>query len=99
MWGWSGTKSAITAASYGLLYQPWMNDGDDCGAVSWMSEWQGKLKYLEITCVNAALSTTDLTCIDVGLNLGHYGGKPITDCLSYGTALQFMASITIHFHC
>jgi hypothetical protein len=33
----------------GLLYQPWMIDGDDCGAVSAMNEWWGKLKYLEET--------------------------------------------------
>jgi hypothetical protein len=26
---------------YDLLYQPWMTDGDDCGAVSGMSELQG----------------------------------------------------------
>jgi hypothetical protein len=26
----------------GLLYQPWMIDGDDCGAVGGMNEWQGK---------------------------------------------------------
>jgi hypothetical protein len=22
-------------------YQPWMIDGDDCGAISGMNEWQG----------------------------------------------------------
>jgi hypothetical protein len=29
----------------GLLYQPWMIDGDDCGAISGMNEWQGKPKH------------------------------------------------------
>jgi hypothetical protein len=45
----------------GLLYQPWMVDGDDCGAVSGMNEWQGKQMYWEETCPSAALSTTDAT--------------------------------------
>jgi hypothetical protein len=31
----------------GLLYQPWMIDGDDCGAIGGINECQGKLKYLE----------------------------------------------------
>jgi hypothetical protein len=44
-----------------LLYQPWMIDGDDCGAVGGMNEWQGKLEYWEETCPSAAPSTTDPT--------------------------------------
>jgi hypothetical protein len=43
----------------GLLYQPWMIDGDDCGAVGGMNEWQDKPKYWVETCPSAALSTTD----------------------------------------
>jgi hypothetical protein len=27
----------------GLMYQPWRIHGDDCEALSGMSEWQGKL--------------------------------------------------------
>jgi hypothetical protein len=46
---------------FGLLYQPGMINGDDCGAVSGMNEWQGKLKYSEETYSSAALSTTDST--------------------------------------
>jgi hypothetical protein len=42
-----------------LLYQPWMIDGDDCGAVSGMNEWQGKPKYSEKTCFYSALFTTE----------------------------------------
>jgi hypothetical protein len=38
LWGWSGTKSTIIAAIIGLLYQPWVIDGDDCGAASGMNE-------------------------------------------------------------
>jgi hypothetical protein len=26
----------------GLLYKHWMTDGDDCGAVSGMNDWQGQ---------------------------------------------------------
>jgi hypothetical protein len=29
----------------GLLYQPWMIDGVDCGAVSGMNNWEGKPEY------------------------------------------------------
>jgi hypothetical protein len=45
----------------GLLYQPWMIDGDDCGAVGGLDEWQGKPKYSEETCPSAALSAADST--------------------------------------
>jgi hypothetical protein len=43
------------------LYQPWLIDGDDCGAVSVMNEWQGKPEYSEETCPSDALTTTDRT--------------------------------------
>jgi hypothetical protein len=33
LWGCSGTESAITEASTGLLYQPRMMDDPECGAV------------------------------------------------------------------
>jgi hypothetical protein len=36
-----GIKSIIRAD---LLYQLWMINGDDCGAISGMNEWQGKPK-------------------------------------------------------
>jgi hypothetical protein len=58
---WSGTRSTITEAIFGLLYQPWMIDDDDCGTVSGMNEWQGKPKYWEETCPSAAVSSTDPT--------------------------------------
>jgi hypothetical protein len=38
-----------------------MTDGDDCGAIGGMNEWQEKPKYSEETCHSAALSTTDPT--------------------------------------
>jgi hypothetical protein len=43
------------------FYQPWMIDGDDCGAITGMNEWQSKPKYSEETCSNAALSTQTRT--------------------------------------
>jgi hypothetical protein len=45
----------------GLLYQPWMIDGDNCDAISGMNEWHGKPKHSEETCFSAALSITDAT--------------------------------------
>jgi hypothetical protein len=42
----------------GLLYQPWMTDGNDSGEVSGINEWQEKPKYSEETCLSAALTTT-----------------------------------------
>jgi hypothetical protein len=59
-----------------------MIDGDDCGAVGGMNEWQGKLKYWENTCSIAALGTTDPPVS----NPCRGGGKPATDRLRYGTA-------------
>jgi hypothetical protein len=61
-----------------------MMDGDDCGAVSAMNEWQGKPKYPEETCPSAALSTTDPTLLEQGSNLGRRAEEPATDRLSYG---------------
>jgi hypothetical protein len=43
----------------GLLYQPWMIDGDDCGEIGIVNDWQGGPKYLPKTCPSAALSTTN----------------------------------------
>jgi hypothetical protein len=51
----------LLRSSLGLLFQPCMTDGDDCGAVSVMHQWQGKPKYSEETCPSAAMSTVDPT--------------------------------------
>jgi hypothetical protein len=51
----------ILPSSTGLMYQPWMIDGDHCGAISGMNEWQGNPKYWDEPCSSAALHTTDLT--------------------------------------
>jgi hypothetical protein len=50
----------ITAAIYWLIV-PALDDGDDCGAISGLNEWQRKPKHSEKTCSKAALSTTNPT--------------------------------------
>jgi hypothetical protein len=55
--------------------------------ISGMMIGKGKLKYSEKTCPNAALSTTNPTCCP-DANPSRRGGKPATNRLSYGTALQ-----------
>jgi hypothetical protein len=52
----------------------------------WWNEWQGKPKYSEKTCRDTALSTTNPTWPDPGLNPGRRGGKPATNRFSYGAA-------------
>jgi hypothetical protein len=52
---------------------------------NWWNDWQGKPKYSEKTCLNAALSTTNPTCCP-DANQGRRGGKPATNRLSYATA-------------
>jgi hypothetical protein len=45
----------LLGTSVGLVYQPWTIDGDDCGAISGMNEWQGKPNCLQKICLSAAL--------------------------------------------
>jgi hypothetical protein len=69
----------------GLLYQPWMTNGDDdWGTINAINGWQGKQKYSEITCLGAALSTTDPTRLDSRSIPDRRGGNPATNGLSYG---------------
>jgi hypothetical protein len=82
-----GLSSLGTAATSGLFYKPddrwgwlWSN--------WWHEEWQGKPKYSEKTCPRATLSTTNPTWPDPSSNPGRRGGKPATNRLSYGTALN-----------
>jgi hypothetical protein len=89
--GWSGTECTITQATYWHI-APTLDDGEICEAVSGMNERQGKPKYLEESCPSAALSITDPTWPDLGSNPGRYGGKPATNCLSYGKAFWYSNS-------
>jgi hypothetical protein len=40
----------------GLLYQPWMIVGDDCGVINEMNKWHGKPEYSKKACLSAALA-------------------------------------------
>jgi hypothetical protein len=45
----------------GLLYKPWMIDGDDCAASNGMNEWQEKTEVLGENLPSNVVSTTDST--------------------------------------
>jgi hypothetical protein len=66
----------------GLLYLPRVIMRME-NLVEWMA---GEPKYSEKTCPDATLSTTNPTWPDPGLNPGRHGGKPATNCFSYGAA-------------
>jgi hypothetical protein len=70
------------------MYHPWMI-GDR--AVSGMNEFEGKPKYSEEPCPNAALSTTDPTW----LHPGHCGWKAAKNRRSCGTAFLKNSSCLI----
>jgi hypothetical protein len=89
LFSWSGTELTILRPFIGLLYQAWMIDGDDCGAISGMTAWQGKPQYSEKTCPSATFSTTNPTRLDPGSNLGRRGGMPATNRLSDATAITY----------
>jgi hypothetical protein len=54
----------------------------------WNEDWQGKPKFSEKTCPSGTLSTTNPTWPDPCANPGRRGGKPATNRLSYGAALE-----------
>jgi hypothetical protein len=58
----------------GLLFQLWMIDADNCGAIVAMNEWLGKLEYLEKTCLSAFMFTTHSTWLVPVLNPGRQRG-------------------------
>jgi hypothetical protein len=82
-WGWSPFGSTRHCC-HQLPIVPAPGDYDD--GEFWWNDWQGKPKYSDETCSNAALSTTHSTCCP-DANPGRCGGKPATNRLSYGTAL------------
>jgi hypothetical protein len=69
------------------MYWPTVPVPGDCedGEVGGMKcGWQGKPKYLEKTCTSAILC---------------HGGKPATNCLSYGAALiTLLRNIHMYIH-
>jgi hypothetical protein len=68
-----------------LLYQP---DDGWVWAIWWNDNWQGKPKYSAETRPPAILSPTNPKWLDLESNSGRRGGKPATNCLSYGTAYK-----------
>jgi hypothetical protein len=44
---WAGVEPSplLLRSLIGLLYQPWMMDGDDYEAIGGMHDWQAKPKY------------------------------------------------------
>jgi hypothetical protein len=52
------TSPLLLRPFIGLLYQPWMTDDDDFGAIGAMNDWQGKLKCSHKICTSASLSTS-----------------------------------------
>jgi hypothetical protein len=77
-----------------------MVDGDDCGAISGMNEWQGKPKYSVETWSSAALSITDPTWLDPGSKRERSRWEVgATIRLSYGTAsVCSLVAITTELH-
>jgi hypothetical protein len=78
--GTSATNWPIVPAPYDRWRWVWSS--------RWNENWQRKLKYFEKTCPSATLSTTNPTRPDLGSNPSRRGGKPATNRLSYGTAIQ-----------
>jgi hypothetical protein len=62
----------------------------------WNENWQRKPKDSGKTCPSATLSTTNPTWPDMG---SKPGGKPVTNRLSYGTALTTSNCQTIESKC
>jgi hypothetical protein len=77
----------LLASFIGLLYQPWMIDADDCGAISGVSEWQRKPKYSEKKTCPVPLCPPqiphDLTPVS---SSGRPGREPTNNRLRYSRA-------------
>jgi hypothetical protein len=87
---WSGVKLSVL----GTLITNWpiVPAPDDrrwwiCSS-RWNENWRGKSKYSEKTCPSTTLSTTNPTWRDPCSNPGRRGRKPMTDRLSYETAVS-----------
>jgi hypothetical protein len=61
----------------------------------WNEDWQGKPKYSEKTRPSVTMSTTKPTWPYPGSNAGRRGGKPATNRLSYGAAMEGFTFQTI----
>jgi hypothetical protein len=64
------------------------DDEDDFWSNCWNEIWQGKPKYSEKTCPGATLSTTKSHVTTRSRTPDRSSGKPATNRLSYGAALN-----------
>jgi hypothetical protein len=71
-----------------------LTDGDDCGAVGGMDDWEGQPTYSEKTRLSAVLSTTNPAWLNWGSNPGRRSGKLATNSLRYIS----MVYLTDHSH-
>jgi hypothetical protein len=91
---WWGETETTWYVSHSLAY---------CTSLGWQMicvkqpvEWE---KHSEKTCPSATLTTRNLTWQEPASNPGRRGGKPATNCLSYGTAHLSMCSSVSHSVC
>jgi hypothetical protein len=86
-YSWGGVRLSpfgISATNWPII--PAMDNRWWVWSSQWNENWQGKLKYSEKTCPSVTFSATNPTLPDLGLDLGHCIGKPVTNLLSCGTA-------------
>jgi hypothetical protein len=84
---WGGTKSH-SAANSGLLYKPQMIDEDDCGAIGGMKIGRGN-RSTRRKPASAPLCPPQIPHDQTRVRTPDgRGGKPATNRLSYGAALQ-----------
>jgi hypothetical protein len=77
-----------TAATTGLLYQPQMIDDGDCGAIGGMKIGSEIRRVLGENLHQRHFVHHKSYTTDPGSNPGRCGGKPATNCLSYGAAFR-----------
>jgi hypothetical protein len=78
----------VTVATTGLLYQPWMIGDGDCGEIGGMKIWRKPAP--------APLCPPPIW-LDLGLNPGCHGRKPVTNRLSYGVAETHLTVMLFFF--
>jgi hypothetical protein len=91
VWDW---LHLVRLPLFRLLYQPWMMDDDEYGAVGGLIG-RGNRSYTEKTCPTAAVSTTNPTWRDPCSNRDLRGGKPATNLLNYRTASVHVYKICV----
>jgi hypothetical protein len=97
-WDW---VHLVRRPLFGLLYQSWMINDDECEAVCGISIGRGGRSTREKIWPSATLSTMNLTWPDLGSNPGSRNGNPATNRLSYDAASlsNFLTEIPAHKLC